>query len=65
MLAVMHRIGRLFPRSDRSPSLEPVLQSDLLQGLSVIPELGAWQSNRTQRISRGFYKSQAWEWIKP
>lgn len=62
MLAVMHRIGRLFPRSDRSPSLEPVLQSDLLQGLSAIPELSTWQANRTQRISRGFYKSQAWEW---
>jgi magnesium-protoporphyrin O-methyltransferase len=64
MLAAMHRIGRLFPRSDRSPSLEPVLQSDLLQGLSSIPELGDWQANRTQRISRGFYKSQAWEWVK-
>ena len=64
MLAVMHRIGRLFPRSDRSPSLEPVLQSDLLQGLSAIPELGTWQADRTQRISRGFYKSQAWEWSK-
>jgi len=64
MLAVMHRIGRLFPRSDRSPSLEPVLQSDLLQGLSAIPELSTWQANRTQRISRGFYKSQAWEWVK-
>ena len=64
MLAVMHRIGRLFPRSDRSPSLEPVLQSDLLEGLSAIPELSTWQANRTQRISRGFYKSQAWEWSK-
>ena len=64
MLAAMHRIGRLFPRSDRSPSLEPVLQSDLLQGLSAIPELGTWQAGRTQRISRGFYKSQAWEWSK-
>jgi len=64
LLAAMHRIGRLFPRSDRSPSLEPVLQSDLLQGLSAIPELGTWQADRTQRISRGFYKSQAWEWTK-
>jgi magnesium-protoporphyrin O-methyltransferase len=65
MLAVMHRIGRLFPRSDRSPSLEPVLQSDLLQGLTAIPDLASWQANRTQRISSGFYKSQAWEWVKP
>ena len=64
MLAAMHRIGRLFPSSDRSPSLEPVLQSDLLLGLSAIPELASWQANRTQRISSGFYKSQAWEWSR-
>ncbi len=64
ILAAMHSIGRLFPRSDRSPSLEPVLQSDLFEGITAIPELGSWQAARTQRISRGFYKSQAWEWVK-
>ena len=64
LLAAMHSIGRLFPRSDRSPSLEPVLQSDLLQGITALADLEAWQAGRTQRISRGFYKSQAWEWVK-
>ena len=64
LLAAMHSIGRLFPRSDRSPSLEPVLQSDLLQGITALTDLEAWQAGRTQRISRGFYKSQAWEWVK-
>ena len=64
LLAAMHSIGRLFPRSDRSPSLEPVLQSDLLQGIKALADLEAWQVGRTQRISRGFYKSQAWEWVK-
>ncbi len=64
LLAAMHSIGRLFPRSDRSPSLEPVLQSDLLKGITALTDLEAWQAGRTQRISRGFYKSQAWEWVK-
>jgi magnesium-protoporphyrin O-methyltransferase len=63
-LAVMHRIGRLFPRSDRSPALEPVLQADLYEGLSKMPDLNHWHANKSRRISRGFYKSQAWEWLK-
>jgi len=61
-LALMHSVGRLFPRSDRSPSLtpvsEPVLRQGLIQGLG--PQ--GWQEGRTQRIKSGFYTSQAWEW---
>ncbi len=61
-LALMHGVGRLFPRSDRSPALtpvsEPVLRQGLIQGLG--PQ--GWQEGRTQRIKSGFYTSQAWEW---
>lgn len=61
LLATMHRVGRWFPRSDRSPSLEPVdprrLDDDLRQGLHS-PD---WVRARTQRVNRGFYISQAWE----
>lgn len=61
-LALMHGLGRLFPRGDRSPSLtpvaEPVLRRGLLQSLSV----HGWHEGRSQRISSGFYTSQAWEW---
>jgi magnesium-protoporphyrin O-methyltransferase len=61
-LALMHGVGRLFPRSDRSPSLtpvsEPVLRQGLIQGLGPL----GWQEGRTQRIKSGFYTSQAWEW---
>lgn len=60
-LALMHSVGRLFPRSDRSPALEPVSQDQLHQGLSTaLP--ATWQAGRSLRISSGFYKSQAWEW---
>ncbi len=62
ILYALHSVGRLFPRADRSPALEPVLQADLLKGLTALPEMNAWSAERTERISRGFYKSQAWEW---
>lgn len=62
LLAVMHSVGRLFPRSDRSPALEPVSAVDLNQGLEAVLQGTAWQAGRCQRISRGFYTSQAWEW---
>jgi magnesium-protoporphyrin O-methyltransferase len=62
LLAVMHRVGRLFPRSDRSPSLEPqaepVLREALVAGLGPM----GWQEGRTERVASGFYTSQAWEW---
>lgn len=61
LLAAMHRVGRLFPRSDRSPSLEPVnpqrLDQDLKNGLHS-PD---WHRARMQRVKRGFYISQALE----
>ena len=62
LTAVAHRIGRLFPRSDRSPSLEPQSESVLRQAL--IERLGpqGWQEGRSERVVSGFYTSQAWEW---
>ncbi|MEY4285809.1 MAG: Magnesium-protoporphyrin O-methyltransferase [Pseudomonadota bacterium] len=61
LLAAMHRVGRMFPRSDRSPSLEPIdphrLDMDLKTGLHS-PD---WQRARMQRVKRGFYISQAME----
>jgi magnesium-protoporphyrin O-methyltransferase len=65
MLAAMHRVGRLFPRSNRSPALSPVSQSELKSRLLSLTHAKDWQANRTRRINRGFYTSQAWEWVKP
>ncbi len=61
-LALMHGVGRLFPRSDRSPSLTPVSEPVLREGLQRGLAQSAWQEGRTQRIKSGFYTSQAWEW---
>ena len=57
----MHGVGRWFPRGERSPALQPMAQTRLRPLLNQA--LGAaWQEGRGQRISRGFYTSQAWEW---
>ena len=60
MLAAMHTVGKAFPKSDRSPAIVPVAESDLRERLSA---LDGWKVGRTQRISSGFYKSQAMELV--
>lgn len=60
-LSVMHAVGKLFPKSDRSPAIEPVAEKKLLRLISEEPSLDEWSAERTRRISRGFYTSQALE----
>jgi magnesium-protoporphyrin O-methyltransferase len=55
-------MGQWFPKSDRSPSLVPVAYQHLLRLMKQTPELQHWTPERTVRVSRGFYTSQAWEW---
>lgn len=62
LLASMHSVGRLFPRSDRSPALTPVSQSVLRLGLLRGIGSDGWGEGRCRRVASGFYTSQAWEW---
>ena len=64
MLAAMISIGRLLPRGDRAPWLEPMAETKIAHLMAANPKLSAWQFGRTQRISSGFYKSQAMEWSR-
>ncbi len=61
LLATMHTVGRLFPRGNRAPSIQPVAEQALQDRIAC--ELGArgWQAGRGCRISSGFYTSQAME----
>ncbi len=61
-LAAMHAVGRLFPRGDRAPAIEPIAEARLRQLMAREPRLAGWQAARTQRIASGFYTSQACEW---
>ena len=63
-LAVMHAVGRLFPRGDRAPAIEPVAVDRLYRLLESDPTLATWSPARTQRIAGGFYTSQALELIR-
>jgi len=56
--------GRLFPRGDRSPAIEPVAPATLERLRAHDATLRFWQSGRLQLISGGFYKSQAIEWVR-
>lgn len=60
-LAAMHTVGRIFPRSNRAPSIEPVDVNDLRQRIAAEPALHAWRERQTRRINSYFYTSQALE----
>ena len=57
-------MGKLFPRSDRSPAIEPIAPAALRRLMAADASLAAWHTGRYENIAAGFYKSQALEWIK-
>jgi magnesium-protoporphyrin O-methyltransferase len=61
LLALMHATGRLFPRADRAPSIEPVSQQHLCRRLEQVGLVQDWEVGRSHRVDVGFYKSQAME----
>ena len=61
VLAAMHMIGRLFPRSDRAPSIQPIADTALTRCLQSHSRLAQCAVGRTERITAGFYISQATE----
>lgn len=61
LLALMHATGRLFPRSDRAPSIEPVSPRRLSGQLEQAGLMTNWAAGRSHRIDVGFYKSHAME----
>ncbi len=58
-LRAMHAVGRLFPRSERAPAIEPVAEAALRQRLASHPGLEGWRCAQSCRVARGFYISQA------
>ena len=64
LLAAMISVGRLFPRSDRAPFIEPVAEHKLRALIGAAPAMNAMRIGRTQRIASGFYTSQALEVIR-
>ena len=63
-LATMHAVGRLFPRGDRAPAIEPVSETALRNAVGAERDLVPWRPARTERIASGFYTSQALELVR-
>lgn len=61
LLGAMHSVGKVFPKSDRSPAIVPVSETELRARLG---RLADWKIGRTHRVSSGFYTSQALELVK-
>jgi hypothetical protein len=63
LLRAMHAAGRVFPRGDRAPSIEPVAERALRARLEARvagdPSLAGWRWAATARVASGFYTSQA------
>jgi magnesium-protoporphyrin O-methyltransferase len=62
-LTAMHAVGKLFPRADRAPAIEPTGEGTLRKLILADPHLHGWHARRTQRIVSGFYTSQAMELV--
>jgi magnesium-protoporphyrin O-methyltransferase len=61
LLGAMLSLGRIFPRSDRSPQIVPISEAELLRRLALLP---GWTVGRSARVSSGFYKSHAIELVR-
>ena len=60
-LTLMHAAGKVFPRGDRSPAIEPVSPRTIQRALGATLGDRAARLGRTRRIATGFYISQAQE----
>ena len=63
-LTQMHALGRVFPRSNRAPAVEPVAERSVRRMLREEQRLSAWRVGRSRLILRGFYASHAMELIR-
>ncbi len=63
LIGGLYAVGKLFPKSDRSPRIVPVSKWGLSRSIADEPSLSQWSQGRTRRISRSFYISQAFELV--
>ena len=61
LLAMMIRMGRLFPRADRAPFIEPIAEAALRSEFDRNHLLAGCCATRTEKISSGFYTLQGME----
>lgn len=63
-LSLMHAVGRLIPRgTHRAPAIQPISPGKLF-GQLLTRRFAGWTIGRSERISSGFYTSQALELVR-
>jgi magnesium-protoporphyrin O-methyltransferase len=60
-LMLMLGAGKLFPRKDRAPAIQPVGAKDISRRMASDPKLHGWSQGRDHLVTGGFYKSHAME----
>jgi len=65
LLTLLYGVGKLFPRSDRSPAIVPIGEARLRKEIDRAAEVKGARSGRSGRISASFYISQALELLPP
>lgn len=63
-LSAMITVGKLFPRKDRAPFIQPVSYQSLTARITDAAALSEFALGRTEKISSGFYTSQALQLIR-
>jgi len=61
VLGTMLTVGKMFPRGDKSPSIEPQSETKLRRTLATDQKFAGFSAARSARITSGFYFSQAME----
>jgi magnesium-protoporphyrin O-methyltransferase len=64
LLSVMHMAGKLFPRGDRSPAIQPTSDGRLRRAIAVEPSFRRWKVPPGERVKSGFYISQAMRLVR-
>jgi magnesium-protoporphyrin O-methyltransferase len=59
LLTMLRAVGKLFPRSDRAPSIVPVSERAFRKAFASEPVLDRWGMVGTRLIESGFYRSMA------
>lgn len=60
-LMLLKTLGKVFPRGDRSPAIEPITEGRIREFLDTRAQLQGTQVMKTEQILTRFYKSQAME----
>ncbi len=64
LLSLMHNVGKLFPRGDRAPAIEPVSEQTLRRLIAARTSLKDWRIDASDRIKSGFYTSQTLKLVR-